>query len=66
MLEAGFKALRESACNVQLLQELAHEVISAMIVHIGDAVHSTGKTELQDKAAALLGTLVGQRRGKAA
>ena len=67
MLEAGLKALKECTCNVQLLQELAHEAtlnfsldetISAMMMHIGDAIHSTGKTVLQDKAAALLGTLL--------
>ena len=74
MLEASLKALRESTGNVQLLQELAHEatlnfsldeMISAMMMHVGDAVQSTGKTELQDKAAALLGILVGQRCGRA-
>ena len=59
------KALQECTCNVQPLQELAHEAtlnfsldetISGMM-HIGDAVQSTGKTVLQEKAAALLGTL---------
>ena len=67
MLEAWLKALTECTCNVQLLQELAHEAtlnfslgetISAMMMHIGDAVQSTGKTVLQDNAAALLGTLL--------
>ena len=61
------KALQECTCNVQPLQELAHEAtlnfsldetISGMMVHIGDAVQSTGKTVLQEKAAALLGTLL--------
>ena len=60
------KALQECTCNVQPLQELAHEAtlnfsldetISGMMVHIGDAVQSTGKTVLQEKAGALLGTL---------
>ena len=67
MLEAGWQALKECTCNVQPLQELAHEAtlnfsldetISAMMMHIGDAVQSTGKTVLQDKAARLLGTLL--------
>ena len=67
MLEAKLKALKECTCNVQPLQELAHEAtlnfsldetISAMMMHIGDAVQSTGKTVLQDKAAAVLGTLL--------
>ena len=67
MLEAGLEALKECICNVQPLQELAHkatlnfsvdETISAMMVHIGDAIQSTGTTALQDKAAALLGTLL--------
>ena len=65
MLEAGLTALQECTCNVQPFQELAHEAtlnfsldvtISGMMMHIGDAVQSTGKTVLQDKAAALLGT----------
>ena len=67
MLEAGLKALKECTCNVQPLQELAHEAtlnfsldetISAMMMHIGDAIQSTGKTVLEDKAAALFGTLL--------
>ena len=49
------------------MQELAHggalkftvdETISAMMMHIGDTVHSTGKTALQDKDAALFDTLL--------
>ena len=65
MLEAGLKAQKECTCNVQPLQELAHEAtlnfsldetISAMMMHIGDAVQSTGKTVF--KAAALFGTLL--------
>ena len=64
------KALKECNCDVRPLQELAHEAtvnfsldetISAMMMHIGDAILSTGKTVLSDKAAALFGTLVGQR-----
>ena len=67
MLEAGLKALKECICNVQPLQELAHEAtpnfsldetISAMMMHIGDAIQSTGKTVLQDKAAAVLDTFL--------
>ena len=67
MVEAGLKALQECTCNEQPLQELAHEAtlnfsldetISSLTVHIGDAVQSTGKTVLQEKAAALLGTLL--------
>ena len=59
--------MKESTCNVQLVQVLAHEAtlnfsldetISAMMVHIGDAVQSTGKTALQDRATSLLGTLL--------
>ena len=61
------QALHESTCNVQLVQELTHEAtlnfslhetMSAMMTHSGDAVQSTGKTALQDKAAAILGTLL--------
>ena len=60
-------ALKESTCNVQLVQEQAHEgilnfgldaTISAIMMHFGDAVQSTGKSEVQDKGAALLGTLL--------
>ena len=67
MLEAGLKALQECTCNVQPLQELAHEAtlnfsldktISGMMMHFGDAVQSTGKTALQEKATALFGTLL--------
>ena len=67
MLVAGVEALKECTCNVQPLQELAHEAtlnfsfdetISAMMMHIGDAIQSMDKTVLQDKAAALLGTLL--------
>ena len=67
MLKAGLKSLKESTCNVQLVLDLAHEAtlnfsvdetISAMIMHIGDAVQSTGKTAWQDKAAALFGTFL--------
>ena len=58
MLEAVLKALKECACNVQPLQELAHEAtLNFMMMHIGDAVQSTGKTVLQDKAGVLLGTV---------
>ena len=61
------KAVKECTCNVQPLQELAHEAslnfsldetISAMMMHIGDAIQSMGKTVLQDKAAVLHGTLL--------
>ena len=64
MLEAGLKALKECTCSVQPLHELANEAtlnfsldatISAMMMHSGDAIQST---VLQDKAAALIGTLV--------
>ena len=74
MLEAGLKALKECTCNVRPLQELAHEAtlnfsldgtVSAMMTHIGEAIRSTGKTVLQDKPAALLGTFVGQRCDRA-
>ena len=67
MLVAGLEALKECICNVQPLQELAHEAtlnfsldetMSAMMMHIGDAIQSMDKTVLQDKAAALLGTLL--------
>ena len=63
MLEPGLKAPKEGICNVQPLQELAHEAtpncsldetISAMMMHTGDAVQSG----LHDKAAALFGKLL--------
>ena len=65
MLQACLKVLKESICNVQLVQRVAHEAtlnfplyepISAMMMHSGDAVQSTGQTALQDKAAVLFGT----------
>ena len=61
------KVPKEFTCNVQLVQEPAHEgtlnfgwdaTISAMMMHVGDAVQLTSKSEVQDKGAALLGTLL--------
>ena len=75
LLEACWKALKESTCIVQIVQELAHEAtlnfslnqtISAMMTRIGDVVQSTGKTAFaRQSCSSPWHNLVGRRCDRA-